>query len=71
MLKTILKKKRKTDRQNPKTSGKSKATQRKSHKEAYTYILTKREKEKKICVLKKKRKRATKSVNKSTNGNKL
>ena len=32
------------DRQNPRTNGKSKAIQTKSHKEAYTYILTKREK---------------------------
>ena len=32
------------DRQNPKTNGKSKAIQTKSHTEAYTYTLTKREK---------------------------
>ena len=32
------------DRQNPRTNGKSKAIQRDSHKEAYTYTLTKREK---------------------------
>ena len=32
------------DRQNPRTNGKSKATQTKSHTEAYTYTLTKREK---------------------------
>ena len=32
------------DRQNPRTNGKSKAIQTKSHKEAYPYILTKREK---------------------------
>ena len=37
------KKKKKKDRQNPRTSSKSKAVQAKSHKEAYTYILTKRE----------------------------
>ena len=33
-----------TDRRNPRTYGKSKAIQTKSHKEAYTYTLTKREK---------------------------
>ena len=32
------------DRQNPRTNGKSKAVQGKSHIEAYTYTLTKREK---------------------------
>ena len=36
--------KKKTDRQNPRINGKSKAIQTKSHKEAYTYTLTKREK---------------------------
>ena len=35
------------DRQNPRTNGKSKAIQTKSHKETYTYTLTKREKGKK------------------------
>ena len=45
MLKTILRKtKTKTDRWNPRTNGKSKAIQTKSHKEAYTYTFTKREK---------------------------
>ena len=34
----------KKDRENPRTNGKSKAIQTKSHKEAYTYTLTKREK---------------------------
>ena len=58
---------RKTDRQNPRTNGKSKALQTKSHKEAYTYTLTKREKGKKNIYIK----RATKSINKSTNDNKL
>ena len=43
MLKTIFKKK-KMDRQNPRSNGKSKAIQTKSHTEAYTYTLTKREK---------------------------
>ena len=43
------------DRQNPRTNGKSKAIQTKSHKEAYIYTLTKREKGKKnIYILKKK-----------------
>ena len=37
----------KKDRQNPRTNGKSKAIQTKSHKEAYTYTLTKRAKGKK------------------------
>ena len=32
------------DRQNPRTNGKSKAIQTKSHTEAYAYTLTKREK---------------------------
>ena len=39
--------KKKTDRQNPRINCKSKAIQTKSHKEAYTYTLTKREKGKK------------------------
>ena len=39
----------KMDRQNPRTDGKSKAIQTKSHKEAYTYTLTRREKGKK-CI---------------------
>ena len=50
MLKTIVKKKRKEKksvRQNPRTNGKVKAIQTKSHKEAYPYTLTKREKGKK------------------------
>ena len=40
------------DRQNPRTNGKSKAIQTKSHKEAYTFTLTKGEKgkEKKIYI---------------------
>ena len=61
------------DRQNPRPNGKSKAIQKKSYKEPYTYTLTKREKGKKIYIyiLKKKRKRATKSINKSTNDNKV
>ena len=43
------------DRENPRTNGKSKPIQTKSHKEAYTYTLTKREKGKKnyIHILKK------------------
>ena len=36
--------KKQTDRQNPRTNGKSKAIQTKSHTGAYTYTLTKREK---------------------------
>ena len=34
--KSIQKKKKKKDRENPRTNGKSKAIQTKSHKEAYT-----------------------------------
>ena len=61
-----------TDRQNPRTNGKSKPIQTKSHKEAYTYTPTEREKGKiYIYILKKGRKRATKPINKSTNYNKL
>ena len=62
------------DRQHPRTNGKCKAIQTKSHKDAYTYTLTKREKGKTIYIyiLKKiRRKRATKSINKSTNDNEL
>ena len=47
---------------------KAKLYRQKSHKEAYTYTLTKGEEGKKY-ILKKKRKRATKSINKSTNDN--
>ena len=45
MLKAILKnkqtKKQKMDKQNLRTNGKSKAIETNSHKEAYTYTLTK------------------------------
>ena len=58
------------DRQNRRTNGKSKAIQTKSHKEVYTYTLTKRKKGNKIYFFKK-RKRATKSINISANDNKL
>ena len=47
--KTVLKN-QKMDRQNPRTNGKSKAIQTKSHTEAYTYTLTKREKGKKVYI---------------------
>ena len=56
MLKTILKKRKnenktkKTDGQNSRTNGKSKGIQTKSHTEAYTYTLTKREKGENICI---------------------
>ena len=59
------------DRQNPRTGGKSKAIQTKSHKEEYTYTLTKREQGEKIYIYIKEVKRATKSINKSTSDNKL
>ena len=44
------KKNNNTDRQNPRTNGKSKVIQTKSHKETYTYTLTKREKGKIIYI---------------------
>ena len=47
--KSILRKK--PNRQNPRTNGKSKAIETKSHKGAYTYTLTKREKGKKYMYL--------------------
>ena len=40
------KNKKKPDRQNPRTNGKSKTIQTKSHTEAYTYTLTEEKKEK-------------------------
>ena len=46
-------KKKNMDRQNPRTIGKSKTIQIKSHKEAYTYTLTKREKTNYIYIKKK------------------
>ena len=61
--------KKKTDRQNPRTDGEIKAIQTKSHKEAYTYTLIRREKGNKYIYIK--GKRATKSINKSTHDNKL
>ena len=45
---------KKMDRQNPRTNGKSKAIQTKSHKEAYTQTPTKGEKGKKYIYCKKK-----------------
>ena len=48
--KNYTKKNKKTDRQNPRTNGKSKAIQTRSHKEASTYTLTKSEKGKNIYV---------------------
>ena len=39
------------DRQNPRTNGKSKAVERKSHTEAYTYTITKEKKGKNIYIL--------------------
>ena len=49
--KNYTKKKKKRNGQNPRTNGKSKAIQKKSHKEAYTCTLTKREKGKKNIYL--------------------
>ena len=54
------------DRENPRKNAKSKAIQAKSHKEVYTY--TQKEKKGKIYIYKR---RATKSINKSTNNNQL
>ena len=48
--KKFLINKKKMDRQNLRTNGKSKGIQRKSHTEAYTYTLTKREKGKNIYI---------------------
>ena len=45
--KNYTKKRKKPDRLNPRTNVKSKATQRKSQKESYTYTLQKKEKGKK------------------------
>ena len=47
---TKKKTKKKPDRQNPRTNDKSKGIQTKSHTEAYTYTLTKREKGKKKYI---------------------
>ena len=44
------KNRKKPDRQNPRTNGKSKAIQTKSHTESYTYTVTKREKGKYIYI---------------------
>ena len=48
------KQKKTKSRQNPRTNGKSQPIQTKSHKEAYTYTFTKREKGKNIYILNKK-----------------
>ena len=48
---------------------KAKLYRQKSHKEAYTYTLTRKRKRKKYIYIK--RKRAAKSINKSTSDNKL
>ena len=47
---TKKKQQKKTDRQSPRTNGKNKAVQTKSHSEAYTYTLTKTEKGKNIYI---------------------
>ena len=65
------KNKPKENGQNPRTNGKSKAIQTKSHKEAYTYTLTKREKGKKIYLYLKKKEESNQINNKTTNDNKL
>ena len=68
--------KKRKDGQNSRTNGKRKAIQKMSHKVLYTCTLTKIEKGKKYIhiiyiYINLKRKRATKSINKSTNDNKL
>ena len=55
--------KKKPDRQNPGRNGKRKGIQTKSHKEAYTYTLTKREKGR-IYIHKKRRKEESNQINK-------
>ena len=54
--------KNKPDIQNPRTNVKSKGIQAKSHKEAYTYTVTKRENGKIYLSIYVKKKRATKSI---------
>ena len=56
--------KTKTDRWNPRTNGKSKAIQTKSHKEAYIYTLTKREKGKNIYISIYKKEEESNKINK-------
>ena len=56
--------KKKPDRQNPMTNGKSKAIQTKSHKEADTYTLTKREKGKRYISIYKKKKEESNQIHK-------
>ena len=68
--KQYTKKTNKNGQTEPQDKWQNKAIQRKSHKEAYTYTLTKREKGKNIYIYKNRR-RAAKSINKSTNDNKL
>ena len=53
------------NRQNPKTNGKSKTKQTISHKETYTYALTKR-KEKKILKKRENKKEESNQTNKQT-----
>ena len=72
MITSAKKYTKKKDRQNPRTTGKSKAIQIKSHKEAFTQTHKKRKRKIKCLYIKnKRRKRATKSINQSTNDNKL
>ena len=52
------------DRQNPRANGKSKAIWTKSHKEAYTYTLTKRQKGKMYTSLYIKKKEESNQINK-------
>ena len=52
------------DRQNPRTGGKSKAIQTKSHKEAYTHTHSQKEKKEKNIYILKKKKEESKQINK-------
>ena len=52
------------DRQNPRTNGKSKAIQTKSHKEAYTHTHSQKEKKEKYIYIFKKKKEESKQINK-------
>ena len=55
---------KKTDPQTPRINGKSKAIHTKSHKEAYTYTLTKREKRKRKSIYRKEKKEESNQINK-------
>ena len=68
--KNYTKKKKKTDRKNPGTNGKSKCIQAESQRRIHIHT-HKKEKNEKIYIYINKRKRATNSVKKSTSDNKI